>query len=110
MRHILLSLARTISLVLLCATFAAADELRLTNGDRFTGTVVQLSGGTLTFETAHGALSVAWAEISSLSGRELFVAQQEKLSREAQEDFSKVFGRDFMGAYQAQLRRLKGGK
>jgi predicted component of type VI protein secretion system len=41
---------------------------------------------------------------------ELFVAHQEKLSREAQEDFSKVFGRDFMGAYQAQLRRLKGGK
>jgi hypothetical protein len=28
--------------------------------------------------------------------------------REAQEDFNKVFGRDFMGAYQAQLRRLKG--
>jgi predicted component of type VI protein secretion system len=41
---------------------------------------------------------------------ELFVAHQEKLSRDAQEDFSKVFGRDFMGAYQAQLRRLKGGK
>jgi type VI secretion system FHA domain protein len=41
---------------------------------------------------------------------ELFVAQQEKLSRDAQEDFSKVFGREFMGAYQAQLRRLKGGK
>lgn len=41
---------------------------------------------------------------------ELFVAHQEKLSRDAEEDFSKVFGRDFMGAYQAQLRRLKGGK
>lgn len=41
---------------------------------------------------------------------ELFVAHQEKLSRDAQEDFSKVFGRDFLGAYQAQLRRLKGGK
>lgn len=51
----------------------------------------------------------------SLGGRksklwDLFVAHQEKLSRDAQEDFSKVFGRDFMGAYQAQLRRLKGGK
>ncbi|MGQ0546839.1 MAG: type VI secretion system-associated FHA domain protein TagH [Betaproteobacteria bacterium] len=51
----------------------------------------------------------------SLGGRkarlwELFVAHQEKLSRDAEEDFSKVFGRDFMGAYQAQLRRLKGGK
>jgi len=41
---------------------------------------------------------------------ELFVAQQDKLSREAQEDFNKAFGRDFMGAYQAQLRRLKGGR
>lgn len=41
---------------------------------------------------------------------DLFVAQHDKLSREAQEDFSKVFGRDFMAAYQAQLRRLKGGR
>jgi FHA domain-containing protein len=39
-----------------------------------------------------------------------FVAQQDKLSREAQEDFNKTFGRDFMGAYQAQLRRVKGGR
>ena len=41
---------------------------------------------------------------------EAFVAQQEKLSRDAQEDFNKTFGRDFMGAYQEQLRRLKGGR
>jgi predicted component of type VI protein secretion system len=41
---------------------------------------------------------------------DLFVAQQEKLLQEAQDDFYKVFGRDFMGAYQAQLRRLKGGR
>jgi predicted component of type VI protein secretion system len=41
---------------------------------------------------------------------DLFVEQQDKLAREAQEDFNKVFGRDFMGAYQAQLRRLKGGR
>lgn len=51
----------------------------------------------------------------SLSSRkaklwEAFVAQQDKLSRDAQEDFNKVFGRDFMGAYQAQLQRLKGGR
>lgn len=39
-----------------------------------------------------------------------FVAQHEKLVREAQEDFNKVFGRDFLSAYQSQLRRLKGGK
>jgi predicted component of type VI protein secretion system len=41
---------------------------------------------------------------------DLFVAQQEKLAQDAQDDFQKVFGRDFMGAYQAQLRRLKGGR
>jgi len=41
---------------------------------------------------------------------DLFVAQQEKLAQEAQDDFQKVFGADFMGAYQAQLRRLKGGR
>jgi predicted component of type VI protein secretion system len=41
---------------------------------------------------------------------ELFVAHQEKLARDAQEDFNKVFGRDFMAAYQSQLRRLKGGR
>jgi type VI secretion system FHA domain protein len=40
---------------------------------------------------------------------ELFLAHQQKLSQEAQEDFNKVFGRDFMLAYQSQLRRLKGG-
>ena len=41
---------------------------------------------------------------------DLFVEQQDKLARDAQEDFNKVFGRDFMGAYQTQLRRLKGGR
>jgi type VI secretion system FHA domain protein len=40
---------------------------------------------------------------------ELFIAHQQKLAQEAQEDFNKVFGRDFMSAYQAQLRRLKTG-
>jgi predicted component of type VI protein secretion system len=39
-----------------------------------------------------------------------FVAEQEKLLQETQDDFQKSFGRDFMGAYQAQLRRLKGGR
>ena len=38
---------------------------------------------------------------------EAFVAHQQQLAREAQEDFNKVFGREFMSAYQAELRRLK---
>jgi predicted component of type VI protein secretion system len=41
---------------------------------------------------------------------DLFVAQQERLLQEAQDDFQSAFGREFMGAYQAQLRRLKGGR
>ena len=36
-----------------------------------------------------------------------FVAHQQQLSQEAQADFDKVFGRDFVSAYHAQLRRLK---
>ena len=39
------------------------------------------------------------------------MVQQDKLSRDAQDDFNKVFGRDFMGAYQAELSEtLKGGR
>jgi type VI secretion system FHA domain protein len=41
---------------------------------------------------------------------EMFIELQDKLARDTQEDFNKVFGRDFMGAYQAQLRRVKGGR
>jgi FHA domain-containing protein len=41
---------------------------------------------------------------------EAFLAQQDKLSRDAQENFTKTFGRDFMGAYQEQLKRLKGSR
>lgn len=41
---------------------------------------------------------------------DLFVAQQDKLAREAQDDFHKAFGREFIAAYHAHLRRLKGGR
>ena len=41
---------------------------------------------------------------------EAFIAHQQKLAQEAQEDFNKVFGRDFMAAYQSQLRKLKTGR
>jgi type VI secretion system FHA domain protein len=39
-----------------------------------------------------------------------FVVHQQQLSQEAQQDFDKVFGRDFVSAYHAQLRRLKTGE
>ena len=41
---------------------------------------------------------------------EAFVAQQDQFARAAQADFNQAFGRDFMGAYQEQLKRLKGGR
>ena len=55
------------------------------------------------------------AKSLSLAGRkgklwDAFVVEQDKLAREAQDHFSKAFGRDFIGAYQAELRRLKGGR
>jgi len=48
----------------------------------------------------------------SLGGRkakmwELFVVYQQKLAQDAQEDFNRTFGRDFLAAYQSQLRRFK---
>jgi len=51
----------------------------------------------------------------SLSGKkaklwDAFVEHQNHLAQEAQEDFNKIFGRDFMSAYQAQIRKLKTGK
>lgn len=50
----------------------------------------------------------------SLGGRkgrlwDLFVAQQQELSQEVEANFNRVFGREFMAAYQAELRRLKTG-
>lgn len=51
---------------LMTTTTVAADEVRLANGDRITGSVVRLEGGTLTFKTAHGDLQVPWAEVISL--------------------------------------------
>lgn len=49
------------------AVATAADELRLKNGDRLTGDVVKLEDGTLTFKTAHGQLTVPWAEVTALT-------------------------------------------
>ena len=40
---------------------------------------------------------------------EEFAGFQQKLARDAEDDFNKVFGREFMGTYMAQVKRLKGG-
>jgi type VI secretion system FHA domain protein len=41
---------------------------------------------------------------------ELFAGYQEKLAREAGDDFNKVFGREFMGTYMEQVKRLRGSR
>ena len=40
---------------------------------------------------------------------ELFAGYQQKLARDAEDDFNKVFGREFMGTYMAQVKRLRSG-
>jgi type VI secretion system FHA domain protein len=88
-----------------------AHELALMAGMRsaILGAVRRLDPQALekAFEKSAGGFS-----LGSRKGKlwDLFVAQQQKLAQEGQEDFNKVFGRDFMSAYQAQLRRLKSGK
>ncbi len=53
--------------LLLFAAYLSADELRLKNGDRYSGTVTRLDGGTLTFKTPHGTLEVPWSDVTALS-------------------------------------------
>ena len=40
---------------------------------------------------------------------EQFAVFQQKLARDAEDDFNKVFGKEFMGTYMAQVKRLKSG-
>ena len=44
----------------------AADEVRLKNGDRFTGDVSSLKEGVLNFSTPNGSLAIPWDEVVGL--------------------------------------------
>ncbi len=63
-------------------------------------------------EVAFEKSTTAGLPLPGRKGRlwDLFVAHHEKLARDAQEDINKVLGREFMTAYQSQLRRMKGGR
>ncbi len=63
-------------------------------------------------EVAFEKSTTAGLPLPGRKGRlwDLFVAHHERLAHEAQEDFYKVFGRDFMNAYETHLRRTKGGR
>ena len=57
----------TLFLVLLVWGEPSADEVWLKNGDRLTGKVVALDGGTLVFKTSYaGDLSIQWGEVGNL--------------------------------------------
>ena len=55
------------ALLPLLASSAWADDLTLKNGDRYSGTVVALQAGTLTFKTPHGTLAIPWEEVATLT-------------------------------------------
>lgn len=61
------TIASSIVLGFILATPAAADELRLKNGDRITGQVVSLDSGKLTFKVAGADLLVAWDDVAALT-------------------------------------------
>jgi putative salt-induced outer membrane protein YdiY len=48
------------------ASTAAADELKLNNGDRITCTVHKLDAGKLTVKTEYGELLVNWADVAEI--------------------------------------------
>lgn len=61
----------------LTAATAAADEVRMKNGDRLTGTVVRLEESRLHFRTSYAqdTLAISWGEVDCLvSGKSLPVA------------------------------------
>src|SRR5687768_15842672 len=66
--------ALLVTIILYAATPAAADELRLMNGDRLTGRVVSLAGGTLTFSTPNGDLKIPWSSVTALTVDETILA------------------------------------
>jgi predicted component of type VI protein secretion system len=63
-------------------------------------------------EVAFEKTTTAGLPLPGRKGRlwDMYIAHHEKLAHDVQEDFNKAFGRDFMAAYQDQLRRMKGGR
>lgn len=53
--------------LLLPGRAAWADEVRLKNGDRITGTVVSLAAGVLKFNSGHGTLDLPWGDVVAVT-------------------------------------------
>jgi putative salt-induced outer membrane protein YdiY len=60
-------LPAAVLILALTATTALADDVHLKNGDRFTGDLVSLAGGTLSFKTAYGAVQIPWTDIDAVT-------------------------------------------
>jgi len=54
-------------MALLWNTPARADEVGLSNGDRYSGTVLNLVSGTLAFDTGHGRVDLPWPAVTALT-------------------------------------------
>jgi putative salt-induced outer membrane protein YdiY len=59
-----------VAALLLSTAPARADVVQLQNGDRLTGRVVSLGGGTLVFRTDGGDINIPWNQITSLQSTE----------------------------------------
>ena len=61
---------RTLTAFLIFALFAAstarADQVTLASGNRLSGDVLSLAGGTLSFKTTYGTLAIPWTEVTAL--------------------------------------------
>jgi type VI secretion system FHA domain protein len=71
------------------------------------GTIQRFDPKMLEAELAKGAGGLGLNRKAKLW--ELFAVYQQKLARDADDDFNKVFGREFMGTYMAQVKRLRSG-
>ncbi|HTM04397.1 MAG TPA: DUF481 domain-containing protein [Vicinamibacterales bacterium] len=63
MLHISAQVLLCFLLVVAGVQSAAADEVELKNGDRYSGSVVTMAGGMLKFDTGHGTVDVPWNDV-----------------------------------------------
>ncbi len=85
-----------------------AHELALIAGMRaaILGALRRFDPGTLEPELEKAAGGLGLNRKAKLW--EQFVLYQQQLAREAEDDFNKVFGREFMNTYMAQVRQIRG--
>ena len=98
-----------------CAVHDACDDLRVHEIALMAGMRAAFQGALKRFEPQLIEREVDKQKGSFTLNKKVklwdaFVAHHEKLSRDAEDDLLKVFGREFLGTYMAQVRRLRGGK